>query len=94
MGLACTPKQIDQDKDQDEHPVVAIVAVIAIFVAILLITWARLEVHGTGDIEAALAEPPAQGDLPVAPPPDVKPDAERELDAAVTANRFATGLSP
>jgi hypothetical protein len=51
-------------------------------------------VHGTDDIEAALAEPPAQGDLPVAPKPDLKSDEEREVDAAVISSRFATGFSP
>jgi hypothetical protein len=80
--------------DPDEHPVVAVIAIIAIIAAMLLIAWARLEVHGTDDIEAALAEPPAQGDLPVAPKPDLKSDAEREVDAAVTSSRFATGFSP
>jgi hypothetical protein len=80
--------------DPHEHPVIAVIAIIAIIAAILLIAWARLEIHGTDDLEAALAEPPAQGDLPVAPKPDLKPDDEREIDAAVTSSRFATGLSP
>jgi len=69
----------------DEHPVVAIVAVIAMIAAILLITWARFEVHGTSDIEAALNE-----DAPIPP----LGDEQRELDAAVTSNRFAAGVSP
>ena len=80
--------------DPHEHPVIAVIAIIAIVAAILLIAWARLEIHGTDDLEAALTEPPAQGDLPVAPKPDLKPDDEREVDAAVTSSRFATGLSP
>ena len=80
--------------DPHEHPVIAVIAIIAIVAAILLIAWARLEIHGTDDLEAALTEPPAQGDLPVAPKPDLKPDDEREIDAAVTSSRFATGLSP
>jgi hypothetical protein len=63
---------------------VAIVAVIAIIAAILLITWARFEVHGTDDLEATITEQPVKP----------KPAEERELDEAVTANRFATGLSP
>jgi hypothetical protein len=92
MGHACTHDHFPgPDK---EHPVVAVVAVIAIIAAILLIAWARIEVHGTHDIEAALAEPIAEGDLPVAPTPDLKPDEEREVDAAVTSSRFATGFSP
>ena len=94
MGHACTPEQLPGSNGKNEHPVVAVIAVIAIVAAMLLIAWARLEVHGTDDIEAALAEPPAQGDLPVAPRPDLKPDDEREVDAAVTSSRFATGFSP
>ena len=73
---------------------IAWIAIIAIVAAMLLIAWARLEIHGTDDLEAALTEPPAQGDLPVAPKPDLKPDDEREVDAAVTSSRFATGFSP
>ena len=80
--------------DPHEHPVIAWIAIIAIVAAMLLIAWARLEIHGTDDLEAALTEPPAQGDLPVSPPPDLQPDDERELDAAVTSSRFATGFSP
>lgn len=91
MGHACTH---DHNGGDDEHPVVAVIAIIAIVAAILLIAWARLAVHGTGDIEAALAETPAEGDLPVAPKPDLKSDEEREVDAAVTSSRFATGFSP
>ena len=91
MGHACTHEHLPgPDK---EHPVVAILAVIAIVAAILLIAWARLEVHGTEDIEAALIEPFAS-DLPLAPRPDLKPDEEREVEAAVTSSRFATGFSP
>jgi len=80
--------------DPHEHPVVAVIAIIAIVAAILLIAAARLAIHGTDDLEAALSEPPAQGDRPVAPKPDPKPDEEREVDAAVTSSRFATGFSP
>ena len=92
MGHVCTHDHFTgPDK---EHPVVAWIAVIAIVAAMLLIAWARIEVHGTDDIEAALAEPVAQGDLPLAPKADLKPDDEREVDAAVTSSRFATGFSP
>ena len=92
MGHTCTHDHFPgPDK---EHPVVAWIAVIAIVAAMLLIAWVRLEVHGTDDIEAALATPIAEGDLPVAPMPDLRPDDERELDAAVTSSRFATGFSP
>jgi len=64
---------------------VTAVAVIAMIAAILLITWARFEVHGTSDIQAALIE-----DGPIVP----QADEQRELDAAVTSNRFAAGVSP
>jgi hypothetical protein len=102
MGHACTPDDLGGAPEpqhsapdpQPEHPITAIIAVIAIFVAILLITWARIEVHGTGDLEEALVEPQAQPGVPLLPPKDIKADEEREVDAAVTSSRFATGLSP
>jgi hypothetical protein len=81
--VACTHEEFPQPPN-GEHPVVAIVAVVAMIAAMLLITWARFEVHGTRDIEAALTE-----DGPI----EAKPEEERELDAAVTSNRFATGVS-
>jgi hypothetical protein len=83
--VACTHDDFPQPPGDDgEHPIVAIIAVIAMIAAMLLITWARFEVHGTRDIEAALTE---EG------PIEAKPEEERELDAAVTSNRFATGVS-
>jgi hypothetical protein len=81
--VACTHEEFPQPPN-GEHPVVAIVAIVAMIAAMLLITWARFEVHGTRDIEAALTE-----DGPI----EAKPEEERELDAAVTSNRFATGVS-
>ena len=92
MGHACTHDQVPGPKN--EHPVIAVIAVIAIVATMLLIAWVRFEVHGTDDIEAAFSEAPAEGDLPLAPRSDLKPDDERELDAAVTSSRFATGFSP
>jgi hypothetical protein len=82
--VACTHEEFPQPPN-DEHPVIAILAVIAIIAAIVLITWARFEVHGTSDIAAALTE---DG------PTEVQPDDQPELDAAVTSNRFAAGVSP
>ena len=76
-----------------EHPITAVLAVVAIVAAILLIMWARIAVHGTGDLEAALEEPSAAA----AQPPrhvDSRTEEQREVDAAVTSNRFATGFSP
>jgi hypothetical protein len=102
MGHACTHDDLGGAPEpgrsapdpQPEHPVTAIIAVMAILIAILLITWARIEVHGTGDLEEALVEVQAQPGVPVLPPRDVKAREEREVDAAVTSSRFATGLSP
>jgi hypothetical protein len=88
MGHACAHDDFrtpPPPPPNGEHPIVAVLAVIAIVAAILLITWARFEVHGSGDIEAALKEEPAS---------DPKPSRQRELEDHVTANRFATGLSP
>ena len=82
--VACTHDDLPQPPNGGEHPIVAIVAVVAMIAAMLLITWARFEVHGTRDIEAALTE-----DGPI----EAKPEEERELDAAVTTNRFATGVT-
>jgi len=91
MGHACTHDEYP-GPNGNEHPVVAVLAIIAIIAAIVLIAWVRLEVHGTDDIEAALTEPVAEGDAVVAPKPDLKGDEEREVEAAVTSSRFATGF--
>ncbi len=72
-----------------EHPVTAVIAVVAIVCAILLIMWARVEVHGTTDIEDAL-EAPISEKAHV----DSRTHEQREVDAAVTSNRFITGFSP
>ena len=92
MGHACAHDHLTgPDK---EHPVVAILAVIAIVAAMLLIGLARVAVHGTEDLQQALADP-VVSDLVVVPPqPDTIPREEREVDAAVTSSRFATGFSP
>jgi hypothetical protein len=92
MGHVCTHDHFTgPDK---EHPVVAILAVIAIVAAILLIGLARVAVHGTEDLQQALVDP-VVSDLVVVPPaPDTIPQVEREVDAAVTSSRFATGFSP
>jgi hypothetical protein len=94
MGHACTHDQYPGPNGDNEHPVVAVIAIIAIAAAILLIAWARLELSGAEEIEAALTETPVQGDSPLAPKADQRPSEERELDAAVTSSRFATGFSP
>lgn len=92
MGHVCTHDQLPPpDK---EHPVVAILAVIAIVAAMLLIGWVRLAVHGTEDLEEAFTDPVVSDLVVVAPKPDTIPQEEREVDAAVTSSRFATGFSP
>jgi hypothetical protein len=68
-----------------EHPVVALLAVLAILLAVLLIAWAGIEVHGTAGLQA-LAEP----ETPTPP----RSQEERRVEEAVTSSRFATGLSP
>jgi hypothetical protein len=83
--VACAHDELPSPPPNGEHPVVAVLAVAAIVAAILLILWARFEVHGTGDLEAALDE-----EAPAVP----RSQDERNIDEAVTANRFATGLSP
>jgi hypothetical protein len=84
--VACTHEEFEPQPPNGEHPIVAVIAVVAMIAAMLLITWVRFEVHGTSDIEAALTEEGPADDGPRA-------DEERELDAAVTSNRFATGVS-
>lgn len=94
MGHACTPDDLPSPRPNGEHPIIAVIAVIAIIAAILLITWARLEVHGTEDIEAALVEVPAGSDAPLPRTAAELVHEDREVDAAVTSSRFATGFSP
>ena len=79
----CTHEDFPQPPD-DEHPIAAILAIAAIVAAIVLIMWARVALHGTEDIEAALTDGPLAQST----------DEQRELDAAVTSNRFAGGISP
>ena len=95
MGHACTHDEYPGpgQNGNKEHPVVAVIAIIAIVAAMLLIAWARLELHGTGEIEEAFTETPVQGDLPLAPKAGQKPDEELEVEAAAASSRFATGFS-
>ena len=71
---------------QDEHPVLAVVALIAVVAAMLLILWARIEVHGTGDLEATLAEP-------VSPARDSGGATAHDVDDAVATGRWAAGFA-
>jgi hypothetical protein len=74
-----------------EHPLIAWAGILAVAVAILLIVWARFEVHGTQDLQEALSQDSA------APQPSSEADKsprEKEVDDAVAAGRWATGFSP
>lgn len=85
------PPQESEGGDGVEHPIVALIAVVAIVLAIVLIAWARVEVHGTADLEAALVE---RGAMQAPAPEAAKTEKERQVDEAVTSSRFATGFSP
>lgn len=79
-----------------EHPFVAWAGIVAVAVAILLILWARIEVHGTQDLEDALSQDAAE---PHAAKPKPSPDADKsshdaKVDEAVAAGRWVTGFSP
>ena len=84
--------QPEPQADQ-EHPVIAWVAVIAILAAILLISWARVAVHGTGDLEAALSDEPAAQAAQASSQGDRK-EQDAQVDDAVAASRWATAFSP
>ena len=92
MGHACIHDSFQ--KPDKEHPVVAILAIVAIVAAILLIGWVRLAVHGSEDLEDALVEAFVSSEEPAPPKPDTRLSEDHEVDAAVTSSRFATGFSP
>lgn len=79
-----------------EHPVVAWVGILAVIVAILLILWARFEVHGTQDLEEALSQDaaPAPVAKPKPSPGADKSAREAKVEEAVATGRWATGFSP
>ncbi|HEX5635215.1 MAG TPA: hypothetical protein VFX50_18355 [Gemmatimonadales bacterium] len=81
---------------EHEHPVIAWAGILAVLAAMLLILWARFEVHGTRDLEAALSEGKAHP-APARHKPSPEGDRTREeaeLDDAVAAGRWAAGFSP
>ena len=95
MGQAPTYSDFGSPQNNNGgHRVAKWIAVIAMFVAMLLITWARVVIHGTDDLEATLIEPVMQSDSSAPVRVDSRSDEERHVDAAVTTSRFATGLSP
>jgi hypothetical protein len=87
MGHVCThddfprsPEPHGPKRPKGEHPVTAVLAIVAILLAILLIAWARVEVHGTQDLEALVEEHPVESHTGPA-----------ENEAA--SSRWATGFS-
>ena len=79
-----------------EHPVAAWIGIAAVAIAILLILWARIEVHGTHDLKQALsADEPSPSAHKRKPSPDAdKAGRATEVDDAVAAGRWAAGFSP
>jgi hypothetical protein len=85
MGHACTPHDFPRSPAPNgEHPVTAVLAVVAIVVAVLLIAWARVEVHGTADLEALAEEPQPSSTI-------LNGGKAAENEAA--SSRWATGFS-
>lgn len=82
----------DERNASPERRLAAAVALGAMLLAILAISFAGMAIHGSDEL-VAVAESAAQGEAP-RPVLDTRTAEEREVDAAVAANRFATGLSP
>lgn len=76
-----------------EHPVVAWVGILAVLLAILLILWARFEVHGMHDLEAALSQSHPAAARPKPSPEADKAKGNTDVDDAVAAGRWATGFA-
>jgi hypothetical protein len=88
MGHACCPDDFPRSPAPNgEHPVTAVLAVVAILLAILLIAWARVEVHGTDDLAALVDEEPEYS----AGQGAVSKSGAAENEAA--SSRWATGFS-
>jgi len=88
MGHACTPADFPRSpKPSREHPVTAVLAVVAILLAILLIAWARVEVHGTDDLAGLVDEETEHS----APRSTMSNESAAENEAA--SSRWATGFS-
>ena len=95
-AMITTFKPQPEPAPEPEHPVVAWVAVIAIVAAILVIAWARVAVHGTSDLEAALSDEPASPAQQAAQASAGrdKTAQDEQVDDAVAASRWATAFSP
>ena len=90
MGHACTPNDFPRSPAPNgEHPVTAVLAIVAILLAILLIAWARVEVHGTEDLAALVDEEPQQAGEPQRSTMSNSGAAENEA----ASSRWATGFS-
>jgi hypothetical protein len=84
MGHACTPADFPHSPEPNgEHPVTAVIAVAAILIAMLLIAWARIEVHGTDDLAAFVEDEPERSTM--------SNTGAAENEAA--SSRWATGFS-
>jgi hypothetical protein len=81
---------------EGEHPVIAWASIVAVVVAILLILWARFEVHGTHDLQSTLAadEPKPAARHHKASPHADRPAQDEGVEEAVAAGRWAAGFSP
>jgi hypothetical protein len=79
-----------------EHPVAAWIGIAAILVAILLILWARIEIHGTHDLERTLSAGDSGSGVERRKPSPAADKAARDSDVedAVATGRWATGFSP
>jgi hypothetical protein len=95
-AMITTLKPQPEPETEEEHPVVAWIALIAILAAILFIAWARVAVHGTGDLEAALSDEPASPaeQATQASPQGDRSEQDAQVDDAVAASRWATAFSP
>jgi len=79
-----------------EHPIAAWTGIVSVALAILLILWARIEVHGTHDLASALSDAPVQQEARREEPSsgtDRRGPASG-VDDAVAAARWAAGFSP
>jgi hypothetical protein len=87
MGHACTPDDFPRSPEPNgEHPVTAVLAVVAIVLAVLLIAWARVEVHGTADLESLVDdEPPLRSAM--------SNDEAKAAENEAAGSRWATGFS-
>jgi hypothetical protein len=88
MGHVWYGHRHHRDSRKHEHPVTALLAVVAILLAIVLISLARVAVHGTRDLETTLIEL-SPGSLNGNGNPTAK-----EIEAAVVTSRWATGVTP